>query len=200
MKKQATVPVSNVFLCGFMILAANYIASWLGMAIPRLLIGGVADSMSQTAINVFGILTVVPITLLLSWLLLFLMMKSTFSKLYRSSEDSRLWLKKAIVCILPGEAFRYFLCLLTLGISGGTGEFAALVTYLFDSVYLPNVGRAYAVRQLGERIFSDYAGYTLCYLIYLLVYLAGVLFLCRRIWKKRQKEHEEMLRVRNKDD
>ena len=199
MRKAATVPVGNVFLYALMTLAANYVASWLGLAIPRLLIGGSADSLSQTQINLFGIFTVVPITLLVTWLGLFLMMKSTFSRLYKSSEDSRLWLKKALLFVLPGELLRYFICLPTLGIYDGTGMFSALVTYLFDSVYLPKVDRAYAVRQLGERIFSDYAGYTLCYLIYLLVHLAGVLFLCRFIWKKGQKEHDEMLGVRSVD-
>lgn len=192
------VPVVSVFLYVLMTLGANYVASWLGLAIPRLMIGRSAGSLSQTQINLFGIITIVPITLLVTWLLLFWMMKRSFQKLYEPSEDSRLWLKKALVFVLPGELFRYFVCLPTLGIFDGAGMFSALVTDLFDSVYLPKVDRVYAVRQLGERVFSDYAGYTLCYLIYLLVHLAGVLFLCKCIWKKWQEEYDDLIRPESK--
>jgi len=196
MKKQ--IPAGIVFLCGFLTLFANFIASELGLLIPRTLFSGL-ESASPTVINTVGLLTVVPLTLLLSWgIMYFALFRRHFPDLYEPSENNKLWLKKAAILILPGEAVRFTACLTTLGFPDSTGKLASLATSLFEMTYLKWFNRFYSIRQLNEPVFADYVGYTVCYLIYLLVYLFGIFFICKAVWKRAKEDYDDLIRPSNK--
>lgn len=196
MKK--TVFIGMLFLYEVLTLVANYIASWLGLAIPRKVFSGLISS-SPAIINTVGVLTIVPLTLFIAWGILYLLFfKRQFPKLYEPSEKSKPWRKRACMVILPGELVRFFACLVTLGFSDSTGLFAAIPTYLFEMTYLKWFDRAEAVRQMGEFIFADYAGYTVCYAVYMLVHLLGIFFICKTVWKQTEEEHGDLIRPETK--
>lgn len=196
MRKRGMVPVRMLFGYGVVTLLANGIASWLGLTIPRLILG--SFSLSQSAINVLYFFTVVPLTFLFSWGILFLFLRRRFARQYEPGENPRLWLKKTVAMLFPGELLRYAACLLTVGYSGSTGRLASIPSDFFDTVYLNWSGRFYAVRQLGSIAASDYFAYTACYLVYLLLYLPGIFFLCKSLWKKGQEEYDDLIRPESK--
>ena len=72
--------------------------------------------------------------------------------------------------------------------------FAAIPTYLFELTYLKWADRAYAVRQMGQFIFADYAAYAVCYLVYILIHLLGIFFICKTIWKHTKAEYDDLIR------
>ncbi len=192
MKKQ--IPVGIIFLCGVLTLFSNFIASELGLLIPRTVFSGL-ESSSPAVINTVSLLTVVPLTLLLSWgIMYFVFLRRHFPDLYEPSENSKLWLKKAAILILPGEIARFIVCLSTLGFPDSTGKLASLVTALFEMTYLKWFGRFYAIRQLNQRILADFAAYTVCYLVYLLVYLLGIFFMCKAVWKRAKEDYDDLIR------
>lgn len=196
MRKKVTA--NKVFLYGVLTLFANYIASWLGLLIPRMLFGGLATA-SVTVINTVGIVTVFPLTLFFAWGVIYLVFfRRQFSNFYEPSEYSNLWLKKAVFLTLPGEIFRFFACLITLGFSDSTGMFAAIPTYLFEMTYLKWFDRAYEVRQMGEYVFADFLGYTICYLVYFLIHLLGIFLISKIVWKKAKEEHDDLIRPETK--
>ena len=196
MKKK--VSIGMIILYGALSLLANLIASWVGLFIPRVIFSGLASA-SAAVINTVGVITVFPLTLVFAWgILYFIFFKGQFSNLYESSEDSNLWLKKTARLVFPGELLRFFVCLTTVGFSGSTGMFAAIPTYLFELTYLKWADRAYAVRQMGQFIFADYAAYAVCYLVYILIHLLGIFFICKTIWKHAKEEHDDLIRHETK--
>ena len=196
MKKK--ISVDKMFLYGVLTLFANYIASWLGLLIPSTLFGGLTTA-STTVINIVGIVTVFPLTFFFAWgICYFVFFKRHFPAIYEKSEYPKLWLKKTVLLILPGEIIRFFACLFSLGFSGSTGMFALIPTYLFELTYLKWFDRSDSVRQMGEFIFADYVAYTICYLIYILIYLIGIFFICKKIWKKTKEDYDDLIRPETK--
>ena len=55
---------------------------------------------------------------------------------------------------------------------------------LFELVYLKDPDKYSAVRQLGRFAFVDYVAFSLCYVLYLAVFLVAVFWMCKRVWNK----------------
>lgn len=196
MKKK--VSIGKIILYCVLSLLANLTASWVGLLIPRVIFSGLTSA-SVAVINTVGIITVFPLTLFFAWgIIYFTFFKGQFSNLYEPNEYSILWLKKAAQLVFPGELIRFFACLTTLGFSGSTGMFAAIPTYLFEMTYLKWVDRAYTVRQMGQFIFADYAAYAVCYLVYIIIHLLGIFFICKTIWKHAKTEYDDLIRHETK--
>lgn len=177
---------------------ANYIASWLGLRIPRMLFGGLMSA-SAAVINTVGIITVFPFIFFFTWGIVYLMFfRRKFPNFYEPSEDPKRWLKKSVILILPGELIRFFICIIPLGFFGSTGVFAGIPTYLFELTYLKWFDRTYAVRQTGQFIFADFAAYAVCYLAYSIIHLLGIFFICKTVWKKAGEEYDDLIRPETK--
>lgn len=114
-----------------------------------------------------------------------------FSRLYKEDEV-KLSFEKAAFLFIPGEAFRFFFGLSDLGFVDGSGRFTTVPSCLFQLLYLSNDDRHFAIRQRGEFIFADYAFYTLCYALYLAVFLVGAFLICKALCDKYGKDYSDL--------
>ena len=111
---------------------------------------------------------------------------------YRPGMQTRDLIRGALLTVLPGEALRFLLSLVTLGSAGLTGGMSLAATVLFERTYLTWAGRYDAVRAEGAVALSDVFAYILCYLLYLSVYLLAVIGIYWLVWRARKKERAQL--------
>lgn len=124
----------------------------------------------------------------------FLFFRSVVKKQYVPSEGKFHWLKSGARLMLLGEMIRFLFCLSSLGhIATLSGQFSILPTLLFENTYLIWSNRHYEVREWLEYNATDFLAYAVCYIIYLVIYLALVMLLYRHFWKKAAMNDSEAL-------
>lgn len=172
---------------------ANYLSSLLVMKCMSRLVAFLIRRFDMTAatINVVTMLFVTVLDLLIVVGIMLLFIRAVLPPLYEASGD-KLWLKKSALLVLPGEAVRFAVTLTDLGFVDGSGRLATVPACLFQLVYLKDPGKSYDIRQLGRFDFSDYMAFSLCYVLYLAVFLAAVFLLCRIVWNKYGKDYEDL--------
>ena len=112
---------------------------------------------------------------------------------YRDSNNKYDWLKQGLLLVLPGEILRLIVCLFSLGHINSTGMLSILPTFLFEQTYVVWTGRMEAIRQNLDFIPADFFAYVGAYLLYLVLYLIGILTIYHAFWNVGKREREEMI-------
>ena len=112
---------------------------------------------------------------------------------YRDSNNKYDWLKQGLLLVLPGEILRLIVCLFSLGHINSTGMLSILPTFLFEQTYVVWTGRMEAIRQNLDFIPADFFAYVGAYLLYLVLYLIGILAIYHAFWNVGKREREEMI-------
>ena len=135
-------------------------------------------------------------TLAVGTFLFGILIKRRIELQYVKSEDRFLWLKNALVLLLPAEFIRMIACTLTLGRINSTGRLSYLASFIYEFTYLRLTDRSKAVRGMGEIIPMDVLAYLLCYLVYFALYFAPILLTYKRRWDRCGAEKEDLEYVR----
>ena len=190
-KKTNPICFKEKIMYGLFSFVSNIAASWMGLMITKALISvwiKLFGNMTVTGNNTFAYLTMFPLTLIISWVLVVLLTKMFMSERFGYYDDENTYKCNIIRVILPGEILRWLVAMFPLGLISSTGYVALLPTALFENIYLKYWGRHNAVRQHGEFIPADYWAYSLCYLIYIAIYIAGLIAIYRYLASREESE------------
>lgn len=190
-KKETPIKFKDKFTYGFISFVANFAASWIGLIIPRALMKmwiKLFGNMTAKQINTFGYLTIFPLTFILSWVFVIFLTKKFMSAHFNPVDDENDYIPHIIRLILPGEVFRWIVAMFPLGSVNSTGYLASLPSMLFENTYLKWSGRHKYVRQYLEFIPADYWAYSLCYLIYIAIYIVGLIAIYRYLSSREEPE------------
>lgn len=181
--------------CLYCILAflINYLSSAVVLVCAGKLVAFLTSNFNMTAteINTLSMLAVAVLDLLLILAASLIFIRKVLPPLYEEGEGE-LWLKKSAFLILPGELVRYLFSLTDLGFVDGSGKFSIVPSCLFELVYLKDPDKYSAVRRLGRFAFVDYVAFSLCYVLYLAVFLVAVFWMCKRVWNKYGKDYADI--------
>ena len=190
-KKILPIRFKDKFTYGFISFVANFGASILGIGIPRLLIKAYISlfgNMSQKTMNIFGYLTIFPLTFILSWVFVIFLTKKFMPVHFDFCDDENGYTSHFVRLILPGEILRWLVVMFPLGSVNSTGYLSLLPSMLFENTYLKWSDRHKYVRQYLEFIPADYWAYSLCYLIYIAIYMAGLIAIYRYLASREDPE------------
>ena len=193
MKRKSNVKITSVLLYATVLFSSNYLAYLLSTMLVKL-IQPIADKMPFALLAIFVFAIYILIGFSLPLLSIFLLFKHTVEKQYASSEEDALWIKSCARLVLPAETVRFLACQFTLGQINTTGAFAFLPTLLFESTYLRFAGRSEQIRQnFLEYNFADFAIYALCFLVYLAIHLAIVVFIYKHFWFRAKRDRDDLI-------
>ena len=167
------------------------ISNLLAAVVVSVMLKTIAPLISTNAFLVWMILLIGVFAVSLG--ISFLALKNKVPLHYQSSEDKYFWLKNGLHMILPGEIFRFFLCFFTLGHIGTTGLLSIIPTFVFEQTYAIWTRRTELIRQEYRFIFGDFVAYTVCYLLYFMIYLVAILAIYRFLWNIGKREREELI-------
>lgn len=105
-----------------------------------------------------------------------------FPDLYHKCDDDKMWLKKAILLILPGELARYITCVLFYD-----RYFEKVTTEIYYAVY----GMWMDASTIGVFDFLDDIVYTVIYVILAVPFIFAVLYMCKRFWATGKRLYEK---------
>lgn len=128
--------------------------------------------------------------ILLCWGIMFLYLYRKFPTLYHRSDDSRLWIKKTVSLILPGELVRYITCVLFYD-----RYFEKVTTTMYHIIY----GSKMDESTIGVFDFIDDAVYSVIYFVLLAAFLAGIFFVCKKLWETGKKDYENLYGAEKRD-
>ena len=193
MDKEANpIRFKDKFIYGLFSFISNFVASWIGLLVPRALLNvwiKLFGNMSANEINTFGYLTIFPLTFILSWAFIVFLTKKSMSDHFNYCGNENTYTRHIMRLILPGEILRWIVVMFPLGSVNSTGYLSLLPSVLFENTYLKHSDRYYAVRQNGDFIAADYWAYSLCYLIYIAIYIVGLIAIYRYFASR--EEHED---------
>ena len=193
MKKSYHVTMkSRLFYTGLMFLS-NCISLLVASVVLKELLKPMEGEISATLLAICGFAIYTLIGLSIPLLATFFFFRSVVEDQYIPSEDKFCWIKSCARLILPAETIRFLFCLSSLGHVNQSGFFAFLPTLLFENTYLLLTNRHEPVRQMLEYNFADFIVYTLCYLLYIVIYLALVMLIYKHFWKEAQKDSEDLV-------
>ena len=191
--KKYKVKITSMLLYAIALFLSNYAAYFVASMLVGL-IQPMSDKIPYALLIIFAFAIYILIGFLLPLLSIFLLFKYTVEKQYASSEEDALWIKSCARLVLPAETVRFLACQLTLGQINTTGAFAFLPSLLFESTYLRFVGRSEQIRQnFLEYNFADFAIYALCFLVYLAIHLAIVVFIYKHFWFRAQRDRDDLI-------
>lgn len=104
-----------------------------------------------------------------------------------------IWLRKALAYFLPGELFRMLFNLLPITLNRLGLILGQAAQLLFTEAYIRPAGRYSSVFDGGNLLPSDYGVYALCYVPYLIVWLAVECGIYWWFWRKADAEYTEMM-------
>lgn len=190
--KKTKLTISDIVAYAAVTCIGNLIATFVAEMIHKYLITPIGEHNFLTYVLYF--LTYSFLTMGIAWCLIYLLFKQKEEEHYVPSDDKHLWMKKCLLMIAPGEIIRFLICLRVLGITNVLGgKMAIAPTIWFGNSYLIWADRVNAVRQEGIFIIWDYLAYSLCYLIYLAIYLYVIFEIYLKIWKKGKQEHDYLI-------
>ncbi|MBQ7292984.1 MAG: hypothetical protein IJW79_04505 [Clostridia bacterium] len=161
-----------------------YFASYCCRQIGNILKSVLSDGGVNYPIGLFNtlhLLLIIPAALIFTWTMFFYLLRLTIPPIYFELENGRKWYSVAFVCIMPAEIIRLIYGLTDMGNLIGSARFSFVPTKLFDTLWCNMTNRG-AVRQHENYIFTDYIGYTLCYVIWEIVCLTVVFFIFKYYW------------------
>ena len=193
MKKAHNVTFVSILQYTGIMFLSNYIASFISNVVISTLLKPIESKIPYVLLMICALAVYVLVGLLVPLFANFLFFRSVAAKQYVPSEDKFHWLKSFARLVLLSETIRFLVCWKSLGHLNQTGNFAFLPTLLFENTYLLWSNRHYEIRQWLEYNATDFLAYAVCYIIYLVIYLALVMLLYRHFWKKAAMNDSEAL-------
>ena len=169
------IELKDMIVYAFVSFASNYMGFIVYIVTTMMFIKGKVTP-TYTSLIVFEI-----IPILAAAALTFLYFKKAVPEQHLDNESRRSWQNNGLWLILPGEIARYLITLLDLGDGDGTGRIALAPSMLFEQTYMK-----WADIWNRSRLTygpTDVAAYSLCYLVYAIVYIALILTIYRAVWK-----------------
>lgn len=163
--------------CAATFLARNYVYDIFASIFPHI------STLPQFLVVILFIIIVYPITLLLVWFCVLLWFGKSVPRKY--SEDTS-WFQSAAKMILPSEFIRYYICVCSRVFLNSTDQFACIPTDLYDMVWL-------RLTEGRQGNFIDFIGYSVCYSLYLVLYLSVIFMLYKKFWNVGKQEKEDMI-------
>lgn len=191
--KKYNIRIISMFLYAFVLFVSNYLAYFVAGAVVGLF-QPITDKIPFALLAIFIFAIYILIGFSFPLLAIFFCFKYTVENQYMPSEDKKCWLKSCLKFILPAEIIRFLACQFTLGQINTTGSFAFLPSLLFESTYLQWTDRSAQVRQnFLQYNFADFTVYAICFLFYLAIHLALVIFFYRRFWLRAEKDRDDLI-------
>ncbi len=148
-------------------------------------------SKAEGTVTNFGVycllsLLMTVVSLLLSWVIVFLYLFKKFPTFYHKTESKNIWAKKTLSLILPGELARFIISVLTF-----RRYFDKTTVQLYQIIY------GFWLDDATIGIFSllDMAVYAVVYLAVNAVFLAGVFFTCKKLWALGKRDYENLYKT-----
>lgn len=126
------------------------------------------------------------VSLLLNWVIMLVFLFFKFPALYSKSEDKKLWAKKTVSLILPGELARFIISVLMF-----RRYFDKTSVQMYQLVY----GFWMDGFTTGILSLLDMMVYAAVYLLLLAVFLAGIFFMCRKLWMLGKRDYENLYKT-----
>ena len=166
----------------FIYVVMTFLASIISSNLVYWAVESIAEKIPHPAVVYPLFLLVMPMLyILLCWVIVGVYLYKKFPTLYHRSEDEKLWIKKTIGLILPGELTKYIACVLFYD-----RYFEKVTTSMYYMVY----GSKMDESTVGVFDFIDDAVYSVIYFVILAAFLAGVFFLCKKLWMLGKKDYE----------
>lgn len=191
--KKYKVKITSMLLYAIALFLSNYAAYFVASMLVGL-IQPISDKIPYALLIIFAFAIYIIIGFSVPSLTIFVLFKRVVEKQYTPSEDSFFWIKSFANLVLPAEFIRFLACQFTLGQINTTGAFAFLPSLLFESTYLRFTGRSEQIRQnFLEYNFADFAIYALCFLVYLAIHLAIVVFIYKHFWFRAKRDRDDLI-------
>ena len=191
--KKYKVKITSMLLYAIALFLSNYAAYFVASMLVGL-IQPISDKIPYALLIIFAFAIYIIIGFSVPSLTIFVLFKRVVEKQYTPSEDSFFWIKSFANLVLPAEFIRFLACQFTLGQINTTGAFAFLPSLLFESTYLRFAGRSEQIRQnFLEYNFADFAIYALCFLVYLAIHLAIVVFIYKHFWFRAKRDRDDLI-------
>ena len=185
--------IKNAVLYGIVAFLIYYFASYTGRQIGNTLKDILAYFDPDYPIGLFDTIhlcLIVPSNLIFTWIMFFYLLRLTVPPIYFELNKGCRWYSVAFACIMPAEIVRFVYGLTDMGNFMGSARFSFAVTKLFDTLWC-NITDRGAVRQHGNYIFTDYIGYTLCYIVWEFICLTVVFLIFKYYWNIGEARKED---------
>ena len=185
--------VKNAISYGVVAFISYYFASYTCRQIGNILKNILSDDGLSYPIGLFNTLHLafsIPAFLIFTWTMFFYLLRLTIPPIYFELKNGRKWYHVAFVLIMPAEIIRLVYGLTDMGNFVGSARFSFVVTKLFDTLWC-NITKRGAVRQHGNYIFTDYIGYTLCYILWELICLTVIFLIFKYYWDVGKLRNED---------
>ena len=148
-------------------------------------------SKAENTVTDFGIycllsLLMVAVSLLLSWVIMLVYLFFKFPALYSKSDDKNLWAKKTLSLLLIGELARFIISVLTF-----RRYFDKTSVQIYQIIY----GFWLDEATTGILSLMDMTVYAAVYLALLAIFLAGIFFMCKKLWALGKRDYENLYKT-----
>lgn len=168
----------------FLYVVMTFLASMVSSNLIYWAVDATAQKIPHPAVVYPLFLIIMPaLYILLCWVIVGLYLYKKFPTLYHRSEDKKLWIKKTVGLILPGELARYITSVLFYD-----RYFEKVTTSMYHLVY----GSYMDESTVGVFDYIDDAVYSVIYFVLLGVFLAGTFFMCKKLWELGKKDYENL--------
>ena len=175
-----------ILYAGLLLLSNPIILSFTTFLIEKLLMP-FYNAVPYVVLAIISLILYIAMFLLVPIAIMYLFFHVRLPYQYQKKQP---WKNSFLKLILPAEILRYFLCLESVGHIRQGGVFAILPSLIFENSYLIWTGRHNIVRNDLDYIFMDYFAYTVCYVIYALIYGALLAWVYHRCWEAEAEEQD----------
>lgn len=126
------------------------------------------------------------VSLLLNWLIMLVFLFFKFPALYSKSDDKKLWAKKTLSLILPGELARFIISVLMF-----RRYFDKTSVQIYQILY----GFWLDAATTGILSLLDMTVYAVIYLVLLAAFLAGIFLMCKKLWALGKRDYENIYKT-----
>ncbi|MBP3376548.1 MAG: hypothetical protein J6L83_07270 [Clostridia bacterium] len=179
-------------LYGIAVFISNFFCSMACLSFKTIAFVPIAEKIPYALLITLVLLADIIFKLVLPLVCVYFVMRYTVPRLY-AFMDGQGQIKCFLLHVLPMEIVRYIVCLLSLGHLKQTGYFALLPSFIFENTYIRWSGRHNEIRNYLDYIPEDFLAYTLCYVVYAVVYLTFAILIYRKFWKVGREESEELI-------
>lgn len=182
MVKKKKVTLSHIILYILFLFAYYTVTKDLSMSVSYGIFGTVMDHIPRPILAVFVSLIYVFVDLLLPVLVTGILFFFFVPEHYHKSNQ---WRKCFLKFVLPGEIIRFFISLICLGHNKQLGgRFCNAPAFLFENTYMVASNRYDAIRNDLTYIPTDFFAFTICYILYAVIYGLLITLVYRFLWQR----------------
>ena len=193
MKKNTKSYFIDILLYTAVVLFSNLISSNISMALTKIAFEPLFHHISIIVLAVLVFATEIVVNIIIPIVSVFVLFRAIVPRRYYPSENNRGWIKECLLIIMPGEVFRFLICLHTLGHLKSTGYYSLIPTILFEQTYVRWFERHDQTRELLQFSIGDYTAYTICYLPYITLFLFLVIKIYKHFWMQGKRDCEDLV-------